>query len=101
LPKYYNGWTWHWKKILFWINQKVSHHLAAIIIEITYMRSIQHGGFFRIPYLLKIKYYVTLIVKSADSGLIGLKSIPYTGILIEYSPGSWNVYGIVTIPSAV
>jgi hypothetical protein len=89
------------KKILFWINQKVSHHLAAIIIEITYMRSIQHGGFFRIPYLLKIKYYVTLIVKSADSGLIGLKSIPYTGILIEYSPGSWNVYGIVTIPSAV
>ena len=58
LPKYYNDWTWHWKKILFWINQKVSHHLAAIIIEITYIHSIQHDGLFRIPYLLKIKYYV-------------------------------------------
>jgi hypothetical protein len=32
---------------------------------------------------IKIKYYFTLIVKSADSGLIGLKSIPYTGILTE------------------
>lgn len=26
--------------------------------------------------------YVTLIVKSADSGLMGLKSIPYTATLI-------------------
>lgn len=48
-----------------------------------------------------IQNYFTVNSNLAYSGFIGIKFIPKTGILIEYSPGEEKVKGIVTEPSAV
>jgi len=50
--------------------------------------------------ILIINYFITNL-NSAYSGFMGMKFIPNTGILIEYTPGEENVNGIVTEPSAV